>query len=241
MTENRKRFGVVALYALGMAWVESAVVLYLRTLVHRIEPYQFDPLPLAAGFAPVEMVREAATVLMLASVGWLAGGNLRSRLGYFVAAFGIWDIFYYVFLRLMCGWPHSLLDWDVLFLLPLPWWGPVIAPCLIASLMILFGWWMSVQSYDSSRSKTRMATWSLMGLGVLAALILFMKDAIGAIGEPNAAKLVGQLLPVEFPWAPFLAALGLMASPLVEAWAGRRRNSVKADVAVLALGEGNES
>jgi hypothetical protein len=54
-------------------------------------------------------------------------------------AFGVWDIFYYVFLKVLTGWPHSLMDWDILFLLPLPWWGPVIAPVSIAVLMILWG------------------------------------------------------------------------------------------------------
>ena len=66
-------------------------------------------------------------MVMLLAVGILAGRNWRSRLGYSAIAFGVWDIFYYLFLKVMCGWPHSLLDWDILFLLPLPWWGPVLA------------------------------------------------------------------------------------------------------------------
>ncbi len=56
-----------------------------------------------------------------------------------VVAFGVWDIFYYVFLKVMCDWPRSLFDWDILFLLPLPWWGPVLAPVSIALLMIVWG------------------------------------------------------------------------------------------------------
>ena len=52
-------------------------------------------------------------------------------------AFGVWDIFYYAFLRLIVGWPQSLWDWDVLFLIPLPWWGPVLAPVAIAVLLIV--------------------------------------------------------------------------------------------------------
>ena len=54
-------------------------------------------------------------------------------------AFGVWDIWYYIFLRQITGWPSSLLDWDVLFLIPLPWWGPVIAPVSISLLLILGG------------------------------------------------------------------------------------------------------
>src|SRR5919198_442711 len=79
---------------------------------------------------------EAAVVYC---VGWLAGTGWRRRLGYSFLAFGVWDIFYYLFLRALTGWPRSLLDWDILFLVPLPWWGPVWAPTSIALLMILWG------------------------------------------------------------------------------------------------------
>jgi hypothetical protein len=118
------RWWMVVLYAIAMAWVEAAVVFYLRSMIGRIEPHQPDPLPVIGGFASVELLREFATLVMLLAVGILAGRTGRARLGYAAIAFGVWDIFYYVFLKIICGWPHSLLDWDVLFLLPLPWWGP---------------------------------------------------------------------------------------------------------------------
>ena len=96
---SRKRWLVVAVYSMAMAWLESAVVYYLRTWSDRIDPHQFEPLPKIAGLGPVELVREAATLLMLFTVGLLAGGNWRSRWGYAAVAFGVWDIAYYVFLR----------------------------------------------------------------------------------------------------------------------------------------------
>ena len=133
------RWWLVVIYAAAMAWVESAVVFYLRSMMDRIEPYQPNPLPVIGGFASVELPREFATLVMLFAVGLLAGRTWRARLGYSVIAFGVWDIFYYVFLKIICGWPHSLLDWDILFLLPLPWWGPVLAPVLISLLLILWG------------------------------------------------------------------------------------------------------
>src|SRR5262249_52036530 len=107
------RWLTVALFAVAMAWVESAVVYYLRTLLDRVEPYQAHPLPLIGGLGTVELIREAATLLMLLTVGILAGRTRRSRLGYAAVAFGIWDIFYYLFLRVMCGWPNSVWDWDI--------------------------------------------------------------------------------------------------------------------------------
>src|SRR5712671_7170615 len=97
--KQSKRWSVVMLYATAMAWVESSVVFYLRTMVGRIDPYQPNPLPLATGFGLAELVRAAATLLMLLAVGTLAGRTWRSRLGYSAVAFGTWDIFYYVFLE----------------------------------------------------------------------------------------------------------------------------------------------
>jgi hypothetical protein len=69
---------------------------------------------------PVELVREGATLVMLLTLGMLAGRTWRTRFGYSAIAFGVWDIFYYVFLKLISDWPKSVLDWDILFLLPLP-------------------------------------------------------------------------------------------------------------------------
>jgi hypothetical protein len=100
---DRCRWLAVVVFAIAMAWVESAVVFYLRSMIDRIEPYQPNPLPVVGGFGPVEAVREAATMVMLFAVGALAGRNWRARLGYSAIAFGVWDIFYYVFLKMICG------------------------------------------------------------------------------------------------------------------------------------------
>src|SRR5882724_9691923 len=159
-----------------MAWVESAVVFYLRTMINRIEPYQPHPLPLIGGLGPAELVREAATLIMLLMVGILAGRTWRSRLGYSAIAFGVWDIFYYVFLKVMCGWPHSVLDWDILFLLPLPWWGPVLAPVSIALLMILWGTLASGWEEPRSERTSNLKVWSLNFIGAAVALYVFMAD-----------------------------------------------------------------
>ncbi len=139
LTPAKRVWFVVVLFAVGMAWVEAASVYYLRVLVDRVVPYQANPLPVAGALGLVEMVREAATLVMLLTVGMLAGRTWPTRLGYTAIAFGVWDILYYVFLVVMTGWPTSLFDWDILFLLPLPWWGPVLAPVSIAVLMVVLG------------------------------------------------------------------------------------------------------
>src|SRR5437660_1965386 len=180
---NRARWFTVVTFATAMAWVESAVVYYLRTMIDRIEPYQPNPLPIIGGLGPAEMVREVATMVMLLTVGILAGRTWRSRLGYSAIAFGVWDIFYYVFLKAMCGWPHSLRDWDILFLIPLPWWGPVIAPASIALLMILWGTLVSAWEPQVRKYHSDWKVWALNFLGVALALYVFMADTLRVAGQ----------------------------------------------------------
>lgn len=203
---------MVVLYATAMAWVESAVVFYLRTMMHRIEPYQPNPLPYFAGFGFAELVREFSTLVMLFTVGWMAGRNGRQRFGYMLLAFGVWDIGYYLFLIPLTGWPRSLFDWDILFLIPLPWWGPVLAPVLIAILMIFFGT-LVTQAPGVTPWPSRQ-TLLVAAAGILVALAIFMSDAWDAL--PRGEKAVRGVLPVKFNWPHFLLALGMMAAPVIE-------------------------
>jgi hypothetical protein len=207
-----RRWLIVAVFAAAMAWVESAVVFYLRTMINRIEPYQPHPLPLIGGLGPAELVREAATLIMLLMVGILAGRTWRSRLGYFAIAFGVWDIFYYVFLKLLCGWPHSVLDWDILFLLPLPWWGPVLAPVSIALLMILWGTLVSTWRIPPALKSSEWKIWLLNFLGIALALYVFMADTLRVAGQ--SIEVLRNVLPPSFNWPLFCLALVLMAAPI---------------------------
>jgi hypothetical protein len=207
-----RRWLIVVIFAIAMAWVESAVVYDLRTMVDRIEPYQPNPLPLIGGLGPVELVREAATLIMLLTVGILAGRTWRSRLGYSAIAFGVWDIFYYVFLKRICGWPRSLLDWDILFLLPLPWWGPVLAPVCIALLMIAWGTLASQFQPEEPRAPLLWRSWGLNFLGVALALYAFMADSLSVAGQ--GVDAVRNVLPGRFNWPLFSLALVLMGLPV---------------------------
>lgn len=213
MGEPRRLSAVVA-YAIAMALLEAAVVAYLRTLIGRIDPYQPSPLPVPQHLMRIELAREAATLAMLGAVAWLAGRERRSRTGYFLVAFGVWDIFYYVFLVPMTGWPHSLLDWDVLFLIPLPWWGPVLAPVSIALLMVAGG--TLVTQFPRAGRAPWPRPWPLAaGLaGVVLALVAFMADALRA---PHwDARTLGGVLPAAFDWPLFALALALMCAPLAD-------------------------
>jgi hypothetical protein len=205
---ERARWAIVVAFAIAMAWVEAASVFYIRALVDRIEPYQTDPLPMNRALGNVELWREAATLVMIATLALLAGRTWRRRAGYATLAFGAWDIFYYIFLRVMSGWPRTLLDWDILFLLPLPWWGPVLAPVSIALVMILWG--TLATQWDDGATDPRWP-WALGSIGIAVALAVFMIDAWRAL--PDGREAVLRVLPTTFNWPLFWVALLLMALP----------------------------
>ena len=137
----------------------------------------------------------------------------RQRLAYALVAFGVWDIFYYVWLKVLTGWPHSLLDWDVLFLIPLPWWGPVLAPVLISLLMITWGTLTAQTNPAVLISGQDRKFWVLNLTGVTLALYVFMTDALRVMS--GGERALRALLPTSFNWPLFLVALGLMAAPVV--------------------------
>jgi hypothetical protein len=218
-----RRWWAVVVFAAAMAWVESAVVYYLRTMVNRLEPLQPNPLPLIGGLGQVELIRELATLVMLLAVGFLAGRNWPGRLGFAAVAFGAWDIFYYVFLKVICGWPRSLLDVDILFLIPLPWWGPVLAPVSIAVLMILWGTLVN-HAQVQSLGEAAGGKWVVLAVaGTVVALYTFMADALTVAGQGTDA--LRNLLPARFNWPLFLIALCTMALPAITLgrrfWAAR--------------------
>ena len=200
----------VAVFAAAMAWVEATVVLDLRVLVDRLQPYQPEPLPDFGGLGGAEIVREAATLVMLLAVGWLAGKRGRTMFAYSAFAFGVWDISYYIFLVPLTGWPASFLDWDILFLIPVPWWGPVIAPVGISLLLIAGGTLMILLDRHGREACFSGWVWlpALGGIGLV--LYSFMEASLGATAN------AWEVLPMDFNWPVFLSGFGLMAVPVLD-------------------------
>src|SRR3989304_4819791 len=128
----------VTVFAVAMAFVESAVVVYLRVIYYP-EGFRFPLKLIMDDTIMVELYREIATLFILLAVAVLAGRRLWERFAWFMLAFGVWDIFYYIWLNVLISWPSSLSEWDILFLIPVPWIGPVSAPISISLLMILAG------------------------------------------------------------------------------------------------------
>lgn len=207
-----RRLVPVALFAVAMAYLEAAVVVYLRRLVGVVEPWR-DPSVYDPTVAVIELGREAATLLMLVALGWACGRNAPSRAGFALFAFGVWDIFYYVWLKILIGWPASLLTPDILFLIPLPWWGPVITPILIA--ILLAGAGVAVIALDDRGQAVRVR-WidaALMAAGIVMLLLAFMGDALAAL--PASAERLSQVRPAGFRWGTYATGLLLLGFGIV--------------------------
>ena len=190
----------VIIFSIAFAWVESSVVVYLREIyfngafnfplvINWVDGRQaYDPL------MGIELGREAATIIMLGAMGCIAGKNRLQRFSFFIISFGIWDIFYYVWLKVMVNWPENLMTWDILFLLPLPWVGPVITPVLIALAMFIAGSLIIFYDETGIAIKTRWFDWViefLCGLLLIVAFcwdwknIMQVQDGTGHSGIPN--------------------------------------------------------
>jgi hypothetical protein len=131
-----KTISWLTLFSIAMGFLETAVVVYMRKMYYP-DGFKFPLVPISPDIAATEFWREAATIVMLIGVGILAGKNAPQRFVFFLYAFAIWDIFYYVFLYVILGWPSSMFTWDILFIIPIPWIGPVLCPCLVSLTMII--------------------------------------------------------------------------------------------------------
>jgi hypothetical protein len=211
--QSLRKLPAVAVYALAMAYMESAVVAYLREM-YGITDIAHDLPRMSGRIAAIETGREAATVIMLLTVGWIAGRRLQDRLGYFVFAFGLWDIAYYAWLMLFVGWPRSPLDWDILFLIPVPWWGPVLAPALIAAMMCVGGAAAVVQAERDLRWRINRTNVAIAAAGIAVVLYTFMAESLSAV--PDGLDAVANARPSDFQWSAFLLGFAVMS------WAGLR-------------------
>ncbi|CAG1014128.1 hypothetical protein ANAEL_04899 [Anaerolineales bacterium] len=208
MTKPSKSLLWIGLFAVAMAYLESAVVVYLRRLYGIrdliLSVPHFDP-----QIGAIETGRELATLVMLLAVGWAAGRKFQSRLGFAVFAFGVWDIFYYIWLRVFIGWPQTAFDPDLLFLLPLPWWGPVLAPVLVALLMVMVGAILIRKDAHGLDVRPTFLDWSTLIAGVIIVLYSFMSDALAAL--PADTQTLSKLRPSEFNWPVYLVGLAMLA------------------------------
>jgi hypothetical protein len=207
-TGLRRVLGII-LFGIAFGYVEAAVVAYLRTIGGPVRvaaglgAQDLFPLlriealpPTVLALLRIEVGREAATLIMLAGIAFAAVG--RSKTGFarqewlaaFVLAFGVWDLAFYLWLRVLIGWPSSLLTWDLLFLLPVPWAAPVLAPVIVAITMAIFGARILLSEPQEMRASAPVA----LAVGACNLLIAFTWNTRG--------WMLGQM-PGTFPWALF--------------------------------------
>ncbi len=197
--EMRGKIAALLIFAVAMAFFEAAVVVYLREIFGEGPIFPMKEIPPL--LLVVEVGREAATVAMLLSVTFLSFGGGAQRMGAFLLLFAVWDVFYYIWLHLTIGWPSGIFEWDVLFLIPLPWVGPVWSVLLICAGMIVFSVLFLRASSDAPFSPGPWG-WRCGVAGMLTVVATYILEwkKIG----------YGSGIPSRFSFLPYLAGLILL-------------------------------
>jgi hypothetical protein len=212
-------------FAIAMAYLESTIVVYLRRLYyHKRGGFDFPLVIIDTPTLWLELGREACTIVMLATVGSAAGRTRVGKFAFFLFLFGVWDIFYYIWLKVFIHWPASLLTWDVLFLIPVPWVGPVYAPVSVACTMIGMA---CIMLQLEARGPVRPAGTLVWLAQVVACLIIiasFTMDVIPRL-DAQGARLA-QWIPTVYRWEMLLIgqalAIGTFAFWARCAWRAQR-------------------
>lgn len=223
----RLRFVWLAVFALAMGFLEGIVVVYLRELYYP-EGFKFPLSLLSPDLVTIEWIREISTLIMLATVGIITGRNNRQRLFYALFAFGVWDIFYYVSLKLLIGWPASLLTWDLLFLIPLSWLGPVLAPVINSLTMIAMALLIIGCEEEGSAIRIARGEWALIYGGALVILYTYLIDFArlivqsGVLTGGNTAAdrekltaMVTGYVPESYSWLIFTAGEAMIITATI--------------------------
>lgn len=207
----------LTIFSIAMGLLEAVVVIYLRELYYP-EGFHFPLKMMDPHIAVIEICREAATLIMLLMISFLATSKRIVRFALFLLSFAIWDIFYYVFLKLFIGWPESLFTWDILFLIPIAWVGPVIAPIINALTMMLLA---LLIIYYSDTKGIRMIpgiSWILLILGSLITVFVYIQDygnfmlqefslaeLFSSARSDEVLRFASTYIPQSFNWYLFLA------------------------------------
>lgn len=232
---NRPLFWIT-LFGVAMAFFESSVVIYLRELYYP-EGFSFPLSHIDSHIAVTELIREFFSLVMILSVAAMTSRSFMQRFAHFLYIFAIWDIFYYVFLKLVLGWPESLLTWDVLFLIPVTWSGPMITPILVSLVMIAFAFVIrSFNLKSGNRFYIEPREWMVLLAGAVVIFVSFIWDytryLIDSLNwqtlrhhdamREQIEELAYQYVPVDFNWFVFLLGMALLLLSLGMIY---RRNS----------------
>jgi len=212
MREGSRLLAWLFIYAVAMAAVEAAVVVYLRNLYYASDPLHIFPLHrFTQQDLTIELVREVATLVMIVAVSFLLHAGFLRRFAALLFVFGCWDIFYYACLKLMIGWPESWLEWDMLFLIPWYWFAPWLTPVLIAILFVCWGAVVLFKGHDVALRQllaSHALPMALFVIGCALGLISFLLPALPLLAEGQQALL--GFMPGVFAWYSYVAGFALM-------------------------------
>lgn len=182
------------IWGVAFGYIEASVVVYLREIYYP-EGFVFPVVIIQDRIMLTEVFREAATLLIILATVCLAYQRLQSRIAAFVVLFGVWDIFYYIFLKLLLNWPESLSTLDILFLIPLPWVGPIWAPALVSIGFIYAGSAVLMRNHQSHFLDFGRGFILLEFFSALLIIVSFLIPGL---------SVLEQTLPTHFPWYLFL-------------------------------------
>jgi hypothetical protein len=199
----------ITIFSIAMAFLETSVVIYLRELLYP-GGFNFPLVPIPDHLLLTEVLREFATIIMLIGAGVLAGKTFSQKFAWFIYAFAIWDIFYYVFLKLLINWPESLMTWDILFLIPTTWTGPVISPVIVSLTMIAFAILILFLAEKGLQTRISGIEWGILIVGSVVLIVGFTWDylqfVIERMGRDGACPVSAAIsyIPKKFPWGIFI-------------------------------------
>lgn len=209
-------------FAASMGMLEAIVVVYVRDLFYP-SGFQFPLKAMPSRYLLIEWVRELSTLLMLGSVAWAAGKLMLKRLSVFLYLFGIWDIVYYVGLKIFLDWPESLLTWDILFLIPVTWVGPVLAPVICSLVMIAMAFLLDYRITKNGLKALNTRELILIFSGAAVIYLTFTIDFsrmilqgrfLGKLAtladDPEFTLLITTWMPEYYHWDLFTAGMGLI-------------------------------
>jgi len=163
------------IFAVSMGFLEAIVVVYIRE-IYNPDGFRFPLKELPPRIILIEWVREISTLLMLGSVAWISGRTFLKRFSVFLFIFGIWDIIYYAGLKVFLNWPESLITWDILFLIPVTWASPVLAPVICSLLMIVAALIFDIHLFRNRLKKLAVKELVLLISGAIVIFYTFIVD-----------------------------------------------------------------
>ncbi len=120
------------------------------------------------------------------------------------------------FLKALLSWPESLFTWDILFLIPVPWVGPVLAPCIVSLTMIVLTLYIIHFSERGRKTQINGKEWLHFISGSVVIIVSFIWDYIVYVtGTENLKQMwtlsssqnlfseIASYVPTHYNWSLF--------------------------------------